>query len=82
MNSVRESGGNALLTLKMTGRRSTIASVHLTTSDGTAQAGSDYRRLSRDITFSPGGSMTQTIGIPILNDRKAESDETFTVTLT
>ena len=64
-----------------------------TTADDTAMSGSDYRPLSRNLTFQQsdfvrvdvGGlfryQATQTITVPIIEDTVDEPDEVFTVTL-
>jgi hypothetical protein len=54
--------------------------VTLSTSDGTAQAGSDYSALNQVVTFAAGES-SQTVDVALLDDNLAEGDETFTVTL-
>jgi hypothetical protein len=54
--------------------------VNYATSNGTAQAGSDYLSTSGTLTFAPGQTIKQ-IQVPILGDTTVESDETFTVTL-
>jgi hypothetical protein len=79
--TVQENCGYAVLTAKMVGRKSTPATVHFTTNDGTAEAGKDYHALSGDITFAPGTSDTRTVSIPILDNQLPESTEAFKVTL-
>lgn len=54
--------------------------VNYSTSDGTAQAGSDYQATSGSLTFAP-GQTTQTIALSILNDDLPEADETVILTL-
>ena len=76
------------------GTRSLVFHIHLSapssgvewavisTTDGTAKAGSDYTALSGvGVTFLAGVT-EQTISIPILGDVAVEPDETFTVTIT
>ncbi len=79
---VKEKHRPVVLTLKRIGKQSTDATVHFVTSDGTAKAGSDYRARSGEVVFAAGGSDTQTISIPIIDNRKHEPNQTFTVTLT
>ena len=56
--------------------------VDYATSDGSATvADSDYSATSGTLTFSPGGSLTQTISVPTGSDSKDEPNETFTVLL-
>ncbi|HEX3148910.1 MAG TPA: Calx-beta domain-containing protein [Gemmataceae bacterium] len=54
--------------------------VHFTTADVTALAGSDYVSVSGTLTFAP-GVMTQTITVPIVGDLIAENLETFQIVL-
>ena len=50
------------------------------TADGTATAGSDYTAASGTLTFVA-GETSKTIEVAALHDAEAETDETFTVTL-
>lgn len=54
--------------------------VDYATSDGTATAGSDYALNSGFVTIA-GGATSTTLTIEVINDRRQEGDETFTVTL-
>ncbi len=63
------------------GGSSGVASVDYATSDGTAEAGTDYPATSGTLTFADGVSGNQTISIPITADDTAEPAEAFTVTL-
>jgi probable HAF family extracellular repeat protein len=54
--------------------------VHYTTVDGSAAAGSDYQTKSDTLTFAP-GETTQTITVLVNGDRLAEANETFSVQL-
>lgn len=56
------------------------ATVHWSTANGTAVAGTDYRSASGMITF-PVGSTTQTITVQVRGDRLKEPNETFFVNL-
>ncbi|MCL1472975.1 hypothetical protein LAY57_20120, partial [Argonema antarcticum A004/B2] len=56
--------------------------VNYTTNDGTATlADNDYIDNDNSITFTPGGSLTETITVKSKGDEIAESDETFTIKL-
>jgi hypothetical protein len=55
--------------------------VHYATQDGSASAGSDYVAKSGNLTFSPGGPLSQTITVTIKGDKQKESDEYFYVVL-
>ena len=73
-----------------TGQRFTVSlnvdssapvTVDYATGDGTALAGADYTPAAGTLTFLFGGSLTQSIDVPILDDLLDEDDETFTLTL-
>ena len=51
------------------------------TSDGAATAGSDYTPRSGTLVYSPGGSLTQAVLVPILADQLQEGDEDFFLNL-
>ena len=55
--------------------------VDYATADGTATAGADYTSTSGTLTFTVGGSRTQTVQVPILDDSHDDDGETFTLTL-
>jgi hypothetical protein len=63
------------------GGSSGVASVDYATSDGTAEAGTDYPAMSGTLTYADGVSGNQTISIPITDDGTVELAEAFTVTL-
>ena len=50
------------------------------TSDGSAQAGSDYTAASATLTFNA-GETSQTVQVTVLTDQEDESQETLTLTL-
>ena len=81
--SVAESvGGNGQpLTVTLSVASSETVTVAYATADGTAAAGDDYTAAAGRLSFAPGGSLTQTISVPILNDALDEDDETFTAKL-
>ena len=54
--------------------------VDYATSDGTAEAGSDYEATSGTLTFAP-DETERTVSVPVLNDAHDEGEETFTLTL-
>ena len=56
--------------------------VDVKTSDGTATSGTDYRSVSRTLTFSPNSRSPQHVPVLVYDDQDLEPDETFTVTLT
>ena len=55
--------------------------VHFSTADGTAVAGSDYQAVSGTLTFAP-GETSKSISVLVNGDRVVEWDETFFVNLT
>ena len=76
-------GTAAEFTVTLSGAVSSAVTVNWSTSDGTAEAGSDYTAVtSTALTFQPSGSLSQTLTVPTQGDDLAEGDETFTVTLT
>jgi uncharacterized delta-60 repeat protein len=56
-------------------------SANVTTSDGTATAGSDYTPVTTTVTFADGETTPQAVTIPITQDLLAEDDKTVNVTL-
>ncbi|OQY29802.1 MAG: hypothetical protein B6244_02230 [Candidatus Cloacimonetes bacterium 4572_55] len=57
--------------------------MHYHTEDGTAQAGLDYLGVSDAVlTFTPGGTTEETIGIVLYGDELDEQNETFLLILT
>jgi hypothetical protein len=81
--SVREgNSGTTPMTFTVSLSRASTApvSVHWSTSNGTATAGSDYVAGSGGLTFAP-GQTTRTITVLVKGDRAKERNETFTVHL-
>jgi hypothetical protein len=82
--AVNEDVGNAVVTITRTGSALGMTTVRLTTSDptgpGGATAGSDYTATTMDVTFAE-NETSKTINIPIINDTRAEGDETINLTL-
>ena len=71
----------ATFTVTLSPARRQAVSVSYATSDGTAEAGSDYESASGTVTFSP-GETAQTVTVTINGDDEAEANETFTLALT
>ena len=71
----------ATFTVTLSPARRQAVSVGYATSDGTAEAGSDYESASGTVTFSP-GETSQTVSVTINGDDEAEANETFTLALT
>lgn len=73
-------GSPATITLKLSARATRTEVVAISTSDGTAKAGSDYAALSgRTVTFLPGQD-TKVVSVPTYSDIVAEGAEYFTFT--
>lgn len=72
--------GDHLVVVVRTGETRGSVSVSFATASGTAQDGRDFVGSSGALTF-PRGASQQEITIPILDDRAAEADETFTLVL-
>ncbi len=77
-----ENTGNMAFTVTLSVASSDQVTVHYETQDETATEGTDYTRRAGTLTFSPGGALTRTISVPIINDTTdEEEEETFTVNL-
>nr|WP_275974099.1 Calx-beta domain-containing protein [Argonema galeatum] len=85
--SISQNEGNSgttdyIFTAKLSRATTQNVTLNYTTNDGTATlAGNDYIDNDNSITFTAGGSLTQTITVQAKGDQIAESDETFTVNL-
>lgn len=73
------SGGTVMVT--RTGGTSGPVSATLTTTNGSAIAGTDYTAVSTIVYFADGEGNTRGVQIPILNDDDAEADKSLTLTL-
>jgi hypothetical protein len=72
---------NAVFTVSLSAASSQTITVHYATADGTATvADNDYSTTSGTLTFAP-NQTTATIPVPVVGDRIAEPNETFTVNL-
>jgi len=71
---------NAVFTVSLIGGSNTVVTVDYATSDGTANAGSDYAATSGTLVFNPGDS-SQTIVVSVYGDTIPENDETYFVNL-
>ena len=85
--SVSESGGTLAFTVTKSLSSSSAVTVDWALVAGTATAGTattgdyDASTASGTLTFSAGGSLTQTISVPVRDDSDVEGNETVTVTL-
>ena len=82
VNDVRaaEGAGTLGFVVRLDPAADEAVTVDYQTSDGSAQAGSDYTATSGTLTFAA-GETSKTIAVPILDDDLEENDETLTVTL-
>ncbi|HEX6182690.1 MAG TPA: FG-GAP-like repeat-containing protein [Pyrinomonadaceae bacterium] len=78
--SAVESDAVAQVQVIRTGSDESTAAVDFATSNGTAQAGSDYTHVSGTLLFGI-GERVKIVDIPILNDTVREGDETINLNL-
>jgi galactose oxidase-like protein/Calx-beta domain-containing protein len=79
--SATEADADAVVTVERVGNVQTAAAVRVSTADGVASAGADYRATSVVATFGP-GETERTVTVPLVDDAGFEGDETFVVRLT
>ena len=75
-----DEGGTLAFAVTLDQASDAEVSVDYATADGTATAGTDYTAASGTLTFSA-GQTSKTVTVNTLSDTSAESDETFTLTL-
>ena len=81
--NVNENDGTIDLTVSHTGANASGPfTVNYSTTNGTANSGSDYAASSGTLSFNGTSGDTETISIPITNDGTIEGNETFTVSFT
>jgi uncharacterized repeat protein (TIGR01451 family) len=73
-------GGIARFTVRLSAASGRTVLVQYGTTDGTAQAGLDYRGTNGFLVFPP-GTTARTIAVPIIPDSLSEDNETFLVYL-
>jgi len=78
--NVLEDIGTLVLTVGRTGVIDTLVTLPFNTVNGSALSGVDYMGDTNTLTFDTNVA-SQTISIPVLNDRLEEGTETFTVVL-
>ena len=78
--TVGEGGTSATIVINRIGGAESLASVRVTTTDGTATAGDDYTPIDGIFVFDP-GQTSKTLNIQIADDSSDEADETVNVTL-
>ncbi len=75
-----ENGGAVLIDLTLSDITQSDVTVTVASSDGTAQAGSDYTAVNQAVTI-PAGQPSASVSLNILDDGTTESNETLTLTL-
>ena len=75
-----ESAGSMAFTVRLDAASGKVVSVEYATSDGTAEADTDYEESAGTVTFKP-GEVTQTVSVAVLEDAVDEDDETLEVVL-
>ena len=79
--TVNEAAGSATFTVTLGAASGQVVAVDFATTPQTATAPADYQSVAGTLTFLPGGPLTQTITVPIVNDAIYENTETFLVNL-
>ena len=79
--SVNENGGNAVITVTRNGGSAGAVGVTFSTSNGTANAGSDYTSTTQTVSFADGDTANKTVSVPILDDAVFEGNETVNLAL-
>ncbi len=78
--NVNENAGPANVIVSLGSQSAFTITVAVTSSNGSAIAGSDYTAISQTLTIPP-GDLAVIFGAPITNDTIFENTETFTLTL-
>jgi uncharacterized delta-60 repeat protein len=78
--TVSENGGTATITIARAGGTTGTVSAVVSTSNGSAKAGTDYTPVSTTVVFNS-GETSKTITIPILSDGLVDGNETVLLTL-
>ena len=76
-----ESAGRMAFTVQLASAGGRLVTVDYATVSGTATEGADYTGTTGTLTFRPGGALTRTIAVPIVDDALDEVDETFRMRL-
>ena len=79
--SVAETAGTVAVTLTRTGDTSSAATVQLSTTDGTALAGTDYTAISSQAVTFGVNEVSKSVDITIANRAGFQGDRAFTVSL-
>ena len=76
-----ESAGQITFTVRLGAASGRLVTVDYATVSGTASEGADYTGATGTLAFRPGGALTRTIAVPIVDDALDEADETFRMRL-
>ncbi|MCF6235719.1 MAG: autotransporter domain-containing protein [Gammaproteobacteria bacterium] len=79
--SVKESEGEAMITVRRTGGSDGEVSISYATSSGSATAGSDYTETSGILSWKAGDNEDKSFTIPVADDKLEEGIETVALTL-
>ena len=79
--SENDPAGRATITVNRAGATNVAASINYSTSNGTADAGSDYTSAAGTLNFAA-GETSKTFDVDVANDGTAEANETVNLTLT
>ena len=80
--TVVEGAGTVPITVALNAASAQTVTVEYMTSDGTAEAGSDYTSITTGtFTFAPGSELIRTFDVPIIDDAAYEGNETVVLTL-
>jgi hypothetical protein len=78
--TVSESAGTAVFTVSLSAASTELVTVDVSSSNGTAVAGTDFSAVNQTLSYSP-GTTSRTIDVPIVNDAVNEGTETFSLAL-
>jgi hypothetical protein len=78
---VDENGGSVKITVNRAYGSDGAASVDVVTSDGSADNGEDYEKITENLKWAHGDGNDKTFAVPIFDDFEAEGNETFNLEL-
>ncbi|WMW79456.1 Calx-beta domain-containing protein [Undibacterium cyanobacteriorum] len=78
---INEAAGTVTFTVQLSEASPASIAINYSTSNGTAQSGTDFTSVIGSVVFAP-GETTKTITVPITDDKVFEGPENFTVSLT
>ncbi len=81
LNEGNSGTSSAAFAVTLSNASSQTITVNFSTADVSAAAGTDYVAASGSLTFTPGGSLTQSINVTVNGDTMLEPNESFNVNL-